>query len=132
MLWSTETREEEPLTDPDLPVSIVYGWPPDAGGLLVARTNSQTQNNELWRVPLTPPHAQGAARKIAGDPELDLYQPHLSPNGRWIVFEGVENVDSSALYVMPATASRAVRPRSEYELAAVRPAEHNRRSFHER
>jgi Tol biopolymer transport system component len=103
MLWSTETREEQPLTDPDLPVSIVYDWPPDADGLLVARTNSQTQKNELWRMPLSPPHAQRAARKVAGDPELDLYQPHLSPNGRWIVFEGVENVDSSSLYVMPAT-----------------------------
>jgi Tol biopolymer transport system component/DNA-binding winged helix-turn-helix (wHTH) protein len=104
MLWSKETGEEQVLTDPEPNVSVVYDWPPYSGGLLVSRTNSGTGNNELWFMPVSAaPHAQAAARKIAADPALDMYQPHLSPDGRWIVFEGVENVDSSCLYVIPAT-----------------------------
>jgi Tol biopolymer transport system component/DNA-binding winged helix-turn-helix (wHTH) protein len=103
MLWSKETGEEQPLADPDPNLSIVYDWPSDTGELLASRTNAETQNNELWAIPLSAaPHAQQAARKIIADPALDMYQPHLSPNGRWIVFEGVQNVDSSSLYVVPA------------------------------
>jgi len=103
MLWSKETEEEQALTDPEPYLSVVYDWPGAGGEVLVSQTNSGTQMNELWFMPLSAaPHAQRAARKIIGDPTLDLYQPHVSPNGRWIVFEGIENVDSSSLYVMPA------------------------------
>ena len=50
------------------------------------------------------PHAEAAARKIASDPGYDLWQPHFSPNGRWIVFNAVANSPTaleSAIYVVP-------------------------------
>jgi dipeptidyl aminopeptidase/acylaminoacyl peptidase len=39
------------------------------------------------------------------DPAYELYQPHLSPNGRWIVFEAVAKSPNpeSALYVVPVS-----------------------------
>jgi len=40
-------------------------------------------------------------RKIAGDSRFKLWQPHFSPDGRWIVFEG-EKPENSALYVISA------------------------------
>jgi dipeptidyl aminopeptidase/acylaminoacyl peptidase len=42
------------------------------------------------------PQADAAARKIVSDPRYDLYQSHLSPNGRWIAFEAVTNTPTSA------------------------------------
>jgi dipeptidyl aminopeptidase/acylaminoacyl peptidase len=53
------------------------------------------------------PHAETAAQKvISSDPAYMLYQPHFSPNGRWIVFEAVASSPDppeSTLYVVPAS-----------------------------
>ena len=44
------------------------------------------------------------ARKITSHPAYDLYQPHYSPDGRWVVFEAFRESPKveSTLYVMPA------------------------------
>jgi dipeptidyl aminopeptidase/acylaminoacyl peptidase len=60
---------------------------------------------EVLQMPLAAaPNAESAARKIAADPRYDLWQPHLSPNGHWIVFQAVAKdpeTAESALYVVP-------------------------------
>jgi hypothetical protein len=80
-----------------------YDWSPDGASLLVIATDTQS---EVWLVPVgAAPHAETAARKIISDPKYDLFQPHFSPDGRWIVFEALANsptIAESALYVVPA------------------------------
>ncbi len=104
MLWSGENRREEPVMAPNTRIpwcgighrlASCYWW---------ART--ATRRAEIWVMPLAAaPHAETAARKIASDPAYDLYQSRFSPDGRWVVFEGVRNTPTgleSALYVVSA------------------------------
>ncbi len=102
MLWSSKTREEEPLTDILQSIPVVYDWSLDGRQLLVSIGAGDTQRTELWLMPVNgAPHVQAAARKIVSDAAHAFYQPHFSPDGRWIVFEAVKDSESS-LYVMPA------------------------------
>ena len=128
MLWSEETRQEEPLTSPlplgDRRTERVYDWTPDGKSLLISKARSvvgavDTPNEEpgefpdlaVWQVPLSAaPHAESQERMIIADPRYALYQAHQSPDGRWIVFQAVarthtqESSDSPAsLYVMRST-----------------------------
>ena len=50
-------------------------------------------------------HAQAAARKIVTNSAYRLYQKHMSPDGRWIVFNAwqISPNPESALYVVPAS-----------------------------
>ena len=45
------------------------------------------------------------AQKIVSNPAYQVYQPHISPDERWVVFEAVANSPNpeSALYVVPAS-----------------------------
>jgi hypothetical protein len=52
------------------------------------------------------PHADATARKIISDPLYDVYNSHISPGGRWIVFNAVRSSPRAAeskLFVIPAT-----------------------------
>jgi Tol biopolymer transport system component len=104
MLWSAKTHQEEPLTTShsmgDGRLELVYDWTPDGKSLLVSKPGpaennreeplSQSHNLTVWRVPLSAaPHAESQERMIIVDPAYALYQPHQSPDGRWIVFEAV-------------------------------------------
>jgi len=102
MVWSSQSHEEEPLTG-NFPTGVVYDWSPDGEWLLV---DGPTCCSEIWLIPVaSAPHAETAAQKIISDPANQLYQPHFSPNGRWIVFEAVANSPNpeSTLYVVPAS-----------------------------
>jgi Tol biopolymer transport system component len=105
MVWSGESHNEEPLTASSTAWRTVHDWSPDGKSLLISQSTNKTERFAIWLLPLAAaPHAEAAARKITSDPAYDLFQPHFSPNGRWIVFEAVRdspNVESS-LYVMPA------------------------------
>jgi Tol biopolymer transport system component/DNA-binding winged helix-turn-helix (wHTH) protein len=105
MVWSAENRREEPLMAPNTRGSSVWDWSP-LGQLLLVGQNSDQKRSEIWVVPLAAaPRAETAARKIASDPAYDLFQSRFSPDGRWVVFEGVRNTPTrleSALYVMSA------------------------------
>jgi hypothetical protein len=65
----------------------------------------------IWQVPLSAgPHAESQERMIIADPGYALYQPHQSPDGRWIVFQAVSrkhpqdsNEAPSSLYAMRAS-----------------------------
>lgn len=107
MIWSSQTHSEEPLTTMlDETRWSPYDWSADGAWLLVSQNIGTTSRTEVWLMPVAAaPHAESAARKIISDPQYDLWQPHFSPNGRWIVFEAEANsptIAESALYVVPA------------------------------
>jgi len=98
MLWSSKSHEEVPITG--VTQSVVYDWSSDGKWL------SNADGNEIWLIPFPiAPHDQTTAKKVTSNPAYTLYQPHLSPGNRWIVFEAVVNSPNpeSALYVVPAS-----------------------------
>ncbi len=105
MVWSRENHSEEPLTSLSETPGLIYDWSLDGNWLLVSRRVLVSGRREVWMLPLaSAPHAEAAARRIVSDPRYDLWQPHFSPNGRWIVFNAVANSPSaveSTIYVVP-------------------------------
>ena len=105
MVWSRESRSEEPLTAWLNAPRPVYDWSPDGKSLLISQPSAGSRW-EVWLLPVaSAPHAETAAKKIVSDPGYDLWQAHFSPNGRWIVFEAVAFSPTraeSSLYVVPA------------------------------
>ncbi len=99
-IWSLENHTERAVTAPSAIWKLPYDWSPDGHELLIARGTENNSRMELWSVPISD-WREDRERKIAGEPGYDLWQPHFSPDGRWIVFEGVKAGDS-ALYVIPA------------------------------
>ncbi len=101
MVWSSQTRSEEPLTTLSEIQRSPSDWSPDGASLLMS-----TGRTDVWLVPVAAaPHAETRARKIISDPKYDLYQPHFSPNARWIVFGAGANsptIAESTLYVVSA------------------------------
>jgi Tol biopolymer transport system component len=109
VLWSAETQEEEPLCD----ARNAYGgfdWLPDDNSFLVSEKNVRTNRVEIWQLstdkksPATP-----CGRKLISDSTYDLYQPNVSPDGRWIAFGAVRDLPTtldSTLYVTPASGGR--------------------------
>ena len=105
MVWSRENHSEEPLTSLSETPGLIYDWSLDGKWLLISRRTSVSGRREVWMLPLaSAPHAEAAARRIVSDPRYDLWQPHFSPNGRWIVFNAVADSPSAAestLFVVP-------------------------------
>jgi len=100
VVWSSQSHDEEPLTTLNDTTGFVYDWSPDGKWLLTR------EREGIWLVPVVSAGHDGtAAHMIISDPAYQLYQPHLSPNGRWIVFEAVANSPNpvSTLYVVPAS-----------------------------
>lgn len=106
VLWSPDTRHEEPISDGTEPADL-YDWSPDGREILVSQVNKQTNHTEIWLWPIAAaPHANTAGRRIISHPEYDLSQQHFSRDGRWIVFQAVRNLPAkleSKLYVAPAS-----------------------------
>ena len=104
MVWSRQSHSEEPLTSTSSESRVIYDWSPDGKWLLISKASGNT-SQEIWMLPLASvPHAETAGRKIASDHDYDLWEPHFSPNGRWIAFEAVTNLPTSlesSIYVMP-------------------------------
>ena len=102
MVWSSQSHDEEPLTTLSNTSSYyVWDWSRDGKWLLLAGGD-----DGISVVPVaSAPHAETVAQKIVSDPAYQLFQPHFSPNGRWIVFEAVANTPNpeSTLYVVPAS-----------------------------
>jgi Tol biopolymer transport system component/DNA-binding winged helix-turn-helix (wHTH) protein len=115
VIWSAESRQEEPLTSPAIVESendaqMVYDWSPDGRSLLVVKLMGalSPESSSVWRIPVSAaPRAESKERMIISDPAYDLYQAHASPDGRWIVFEAVTReralTGPSSLYVMRAS-----------------------------
>jgi Tol biopolymer transport system component/DNA-binding winged helix-turn-helix (wHTH) protein len=104
--WSSKDRSEEPLTTPDHSGWVVFDWSPDGKSILAETENAAEGHSEIWQIPADAgPHAEATARKVIFNPGYFVFQSRFSPDGRWIVFEGVRDKPSgieSAIYVMHA------------------------------
>jgi len=105
VVWSSDTRNEDQVTTQSTTPFVPYDWSADGKSLLVSRyRTSETNPASIWLLPLAAaPYAETKARKIVDHPAYDLYQSHVSPDGKWIVFEGVKNsptFQESTLYVV--------------------------------
>jgi len=113
MMWSSQSRTEEPLTTSSRTPPNAYDWSGDGKRLLISQENSATAHPDVWLLPVASrPNAEAAAQKVTSSPEYSLYQCHFSPDGRWIIFGGWRNRSSaveSALYVMAATGGPWIR-----------------------
>jgi Tol biopolymer transport system component len=107
MLWSSQSRNEEPLTESRQSYPFVYDWSPDGKWLLMSDNNASARD-EIWLLPVAArPHAEREARRIVSDPAYDLYDEHFSPNGRWIAFNAVRSQPSGAESTITWTTSLA-------------------------
>ncbi len=103
VVWSSENRNEEAIEARRSIVRTVYDWSPDGKSLLVS--NNQTDRPEIWQLSIDPAKSgESSARRIAADPNYSLWQPHISRDGRWMVFEATSHLPDrdSIIYVMPA------------------------------
>lgn len=102
VVWSSENRTEYPITAEGPDCGWVYDWSPDGKSLLVTATSDL----QIWQLPVDPSLPAKSARKIIANPNYELYQPHFSPDGKWIVFEAITYLShrtDSTLYAMLAT-----------------------------
>jgi Tol biopolymer transport system component/DNA-binding winged helix-turn-helix (wHTH) protein len=104
-VWSPEGRVEEPLIPLKKGLNL-YDWSPDGKQLLLSEQTSDNtiQVSALSAIPL--PHSESAPRKIAAKADHYLWEPHFSPDGRWVVFldQSIHVVSTqSIMYVTPAT-----------------------------
>lgn len=113
MIWSSQNRHEEALTALSTEFPSPYDWSADGKWLLVSLGNSDSHRQEIWVMPVV---VTGSSRgsepgKITSHPTYDLYEPHFSPDGRWIVFEAFRDSPKveSTLYVMPALGGAWIR-----------------------
>jgi Tol biopolymer transport system component len=104
MVWSSDSRDEEPLTALGNTHMHVYDWSADGKWVMIGQGNDRSGKAELWKLPVAAaPVAQASAVKVAADPACFFFQGHFSPDGQWIVFEEVRplpNRSESTLYVM--------------------------------
>jgi len=107
MMWSSQSRTEEPLTTSSRTSRDALDWSGDGKWLLISQGNSATGHQDVWLLPVASrPNAEAAAQKVTSSPAYDLDQCHFSPDGRWIIFEAWRKQPSaqeSTLYVVAAT-----------------------------
>jgi Tol biopolymer transport system component len=105
--WSPDTRNEDPISGPAN--GYLYDWSPDGKSVLL----TDASDLQIWQLPVDSSlPGKPSARKIIADPKYSLYQPHFSPDGKWIVFEAVRSLPhrtDSTLYVMPARGGRWIQ-----------------------
>jgi Tol biopolymer transport system component len=78
----------------------VCDWSPDGKTVLADNENDRTNRSEIWQLSIDPSLSEkSAAHKIVGDPNYDLWQAHVSRDGRWIVFEGLRSLPT--IYTIP-------------------------------
>jgi dipeptidyl aminopeptidase/acylaminoacyl peptidase len=88
----------------------MFDWSRQNDSLL----GSNNGASELAVMPVAAaPHAEAGIRRVVSNPAYLLYQCHYSPDGRWIVFEGIpRNYDGgagAAVFVSPAAGGPWVR-----------------------
>jgi Tol biopolymer transport system component/DNA-binding winged helix-turn-helix (wHTH) protein len=109
VLWSAETRDEQPICDATN-VSPSFDWLLDDKSFLVSQTGARTNRVQIWRVSADEKSpASPCGRMLISDPTYDLYNPNVSPDGRWIAFGAVRDspkASYSAIYLAPASGGR--------------------------
>ena len=112
VVWSAESRGEEPLTAPSDLAMSVSDWSSDGKQLLVAQQTSDAHRTQISAVSVPVYNSAPPSRKIVSMPGYYLFQPNVSPDGRWIVFNAMKDQSTrseSTLYVMPATGGPRTR-----------------------
>jgi len=109
VVWSSITREEQlfgPIVEGlDLEP---YDWAADGRSVLASIGNPQTHSVDIWKIPVATPNPEPPPnldeRKIISSPDNALFQGHISPDGRWIVFIACKNGKSfeCTLFVAPS------------------------------
>jgi Tol biopolymer transport system component len=82
-----------------------WDWSRD-GQELVVGSDQFTPYQSLYLLPLrAAPHAETAAKLLTSDAKHNLWQPNVSPNGRWIAFtaQNLEQSGTATIAVMPST-----------------------------
>jgi hypothetical protein len=78
-------------------------WSPDGESLLASQENGKTSRAEIWKSPVANAHAKGKAQLIVSDPSCNLWNGNCSSDGRWIIFQAVEDQTMrfvSTIYVL--------------------------------
>jgi serine/threonine protein kinase/Tol biopolymer transport system component len=101
VVWSSDNRSEEPISEPIC--GWVQDWSPDGKSVLAF----DLADHGIWQFLVDPPlPGKFSARRILADPNYDLYQPHFSPDGKWIVFLAAKHLPDGTdptLYAVRAT-----------------------------
>ncbi|HJT71098.1 MAG TPA: winged helix-turn-helix domain-containing protein [Terriglobales bacterium] len=104
-LWSEDTRTEQPLTGTQS-FGAPFDWWPDDKSILVSSYHPADNSADIQRLWLDKaPHADESATTLASRPGYSLWQAHVSPDGKRIVFMGLgpgSGNKQSAIYVIPA------------------------------
>jgi len=98
MIWSSQSHEEEPLTTLNDGLGGVSEWCTDGKWILTIAKDG------IRLVPIaSAPRAEDGAKKVAFNPAYLLTQAHMSPDGRWILFNAIANSPNpeSSLFVIP-------------------------------
>jgi Tol biopolymer transport system component/DNA-binding winged helix-turn-helix (wHTH) protein len=110
VVWSSDNRNEYPVGAAEADLGIVDDWSPDGKSLLVVDCNDPAA---IWQLFVDPAFSENStARKIAADPNYGLYQPHFSPDGKWIAFVAEKTQFHRhifTIYAMPASGGSWVR-----------------------
>ena len=116
VVWSSETRSEEVIAADSSSCSMVYDWSPDGKSVFAAcgiDWTAHTHRSEIWQLSVDPSVSREfSARKIIADPNYDLWQSHVSPDHRWLVFEGSRDLlhrPDSTIFAMPAAGGRWIQ-----------------------
>ena len=103
VIWSGESRTEDPITTFGNLYRDAYDWSLDGKQLLVSQADLDANAAGIWLLPIAAkPHAETAGRRIVSKPGVGLFESHFSPDGRWIVFDAVTDDrggQKSTLYV---------------------------------
>jgi Tol biopolymer transport system component/DNA-binding winged helix-turn-helix (wHTH) protein len=106
LVWSSQSHSEEPLSASSASVNIACDWSSDGERLLLTRRTDDNHRAEIWLLSVGGASASQppAFQRIISDPSYYLYQPHFSPDGRWIAFNAVRYSPKteSTIYVVPA------------------------------
>lgn len=106
VIWESEPKGELEVTPFSHRSIYVSDWSPDGEWLLASWDKEQTEQAEIWKLP-TPGSRNSEIRKkiVPCDTNQNLWQARFSPDGSWIVFQGITHKldrDESAIYVVPA------------------------------
>ena len=117
--WDTQARTEKEIT-PLVSIApftnmflLAFDWSPDGKWLVTSEQNAEGQT-DMWIEPAAGRRAEPTtARKIVtAQPNSDIWQGRMSPDGRWVVFELIKNALNgfeSSIYVAPVAGGKWIR-----------------------
>jgi Tol biopolymer transport system component/DNA-binding winged helix-turn-helix (wHTH) protein len=98
--------DEQPLTSETAAGQAPSDWSTDGQWVLATLPHPASKGHQICLLPVSAaPHAETEARVLISDPLYSLWNAQYSPDGRWILFNGLNLTESgvSTIYVIPAT-----------------------------